>query len=115
MTTKVIASTSGIESATTSPARSPRLTKLTASTIATASNSAWVKPPTASSTTVGWSATRCTPTPIGNSATILSHLLVERLAELQQVGARLHADGEPDRRLAVEAEQRLRRVDVAAA
>ena len=40
MTTKVMASTSGIDSATTSPARMPRLMKLTASTITTASNSA---------------------------------------------------------------------------
>ena len=51
--TKVMASTSGIASATTSPARMPRLTKLTTSTITTASNSALVKPPTASSTTTG--------------------------------------------------------------
>ena len=43
------------------------------------------------------------------------HLLLQRLAELQQVGAGLHADGEADRGLAVEAEQRLRRVGVAAA
>ena len=45
------ASTSGIEIATTSPARRPRLIKLTASTITTASNSALVKPLTATSTT----------------------------------------------------------------
>ena len=53
MTTKVMASTSGIDSATTNPARMPRLRKLTTSTIATASNRALVKPPTASSTTMG--------------------------------------------------------------
>ena len=53
MTTKVMASTSGIDSETTSPARTPRLKKLTASTITTASNRALVKPPTASSTTTG--------------------------------------------------------------
>ena len=114
MTTKVMASTSGIDSATTSPARRPRLTKLTTSTMATASNSARVKPPTASSTTTGWSETRCTPTPTGRSPTICVHLGVQRLAELEQVGPGLHADGQPDRRLAVEAEQRLRRVGVAA-
>ena len=114
ITTKVIASTSGIDSATTSPARMPRLTKLTASTIATASNSARVKPPTASSTTTGWSETRCTPTPTGRSPTIRSIAVVQRLAEFQQVGAGLHPDGEPDRRLAAEAEQRRRRVGVAA-
>ncbi|MNE77275.1 hypothetical protein D3C80_1735770 [compost metagenome] len=57
MNTNTIASTSGIEQATTSPARTPRLTKLTSSTITTASNSALVKPPTASSTTTAWSDT----------------------------------------------------------
>ena len=72
ITTKVIASTSGIVSATTSPARRPRLTKLTTSTMATASNSARVKWPTASSTTTGWSETRCTPTPTGSSPMIWS-------------------------------------------
>ena len=42
------------------------------------------------------------------------HLVVQRLAELEQVGPGLHADGQPDRRLALVAEQRLRRVGVAA-
>ena len=51
MNTKTMANTSGIEHATTNPARMPRLMKLTTSTITTASNSALVKPPTASSTT----------------------------------------------------------------
>ena len=66
MITKTMASTSGIETATTSPARSPRLTKLTASTMTTASTSALVKPPTASSTILGWSETRWMPTPMGS-------------------------------------------------
>ncbi|MNK95664.1 hypothetical protein D3C87_1159110 [compost metagenome] len=57
MNTNTIASTNGIEHATTSPARTPRLTKLTSSTITTASNKALVKPPTASSTTTAWSET----------------------------------------------------------
>ncbi|MNF95837.1 hypothetical protein D3C84_786060 [compost metagenome] len=51
MNTNTIASTSGIEHATTSPARTPRLMKLTTSTITTASNKALVNPPTAASTT----------------------------------------------------------------
>ncbi|MNR27652.1 hypothetical protein D3C85_1449330 [compost metagenome] len=68
MNTNTIASTSGIEHATTSPARTPRLMKLTTSTMMTASNSALVKPPTASSTTSAWSDTLCTPTPTGKSA-----------------------------------------------
>ncbi|MNE63144.1 hypothetical protein D3C80_1584750 [compost metagenome] len=72
MNTNTIASTSGIEQATTSPARTPRLTKLTARTITTASNRALVKPPTASSTTTDWSDTVCTPTPTGNWVTMRS-------------------------------------------
>ncbi|KAF1068141.1 MAG: hypothetical protein GAK45_01454 [Pseudomonas citronellolis] len=70
MNTKTIASTSGIEQATTSPARTPRLTKLTARTMTMASNSALVKPPTAFSTTSAWFDTVCTPTPTGSSLVI---------------------------------------------
>jgi len=70
--TNTIASTSGIEQATTRPARMPRLTKLTASTITTASNSALVKPPTACLTTTAWSDTVWTPTPTGRSSTTRS-------------------------------------------
>ena len=110
----MIASTSGIDSATTSPARRPRLTKLTTSTMATASNSARVK-----------SADRLLDDHrlVGDQmhadadrqlADDPVHLVVQRLAELEQIGAGLHADGQPDRRLAVEAEQRRRRVGVAA-
>ncbi|MNZ82897.1 hypothetical protein D3C78_1016090 [compost metagenome] len=51
MKMNTMASTSGIEQATTRPARIPKLTKLTTSTMITASNKALVKPPTASSTT----------------------------------------------------------------
>ena len=51
MPMKVIASTNGMEQATTIPARSPKLTKLTARTMMTASFSALVKPATDSSTT----------------------------------------------------------------
>ena len=43
MTTNVIASTNGMHTATTTPGRSPRLTKLTSNTITTASVSARVK------------------------------------------------------------------------
>ena len=52
ITTKTIASTSGIDSATTAPARSPRLRKLTASTMAIASHSDSMKSPIALSTVV---------------------------------------------------------------
>ena len=43
----------------------------------------------------------------------LGHLPLQRLAEVEQVGTGLHADGEPDRGLAVEAEQRRRRILIA--
>ena len=56
MPMKVIARTSGMT--TTIPARRPRLTKLTARTMNTASFSALVKPATDSSTTTDWLATR---------------------------------------------------------
>ena len=45
----------------------------------------------------------------------LAHLLLQRLAEVQQVGAGLHADGKPDGGPAIVTEQCLRRVEVAAA
>jgi hypothetical protein len=50
---KTIARTSGIDSATTVPARAPRLKKLTASTMAIAAQSASRKPLTACLTTTG--------------------------------------------------------------
>ncbi len=51
--TNTIASTSGTEVATTSPERQPRLTKLTPSTIASASRNERVNSNTAASTTFG--------------------------------------------------------------
>ena len=57
-----------MEVATTSPARRPRLMKLTTSTMTTASFSALVKPATDSSTTTDWLATRWTPMPTGRFA-----------------------------------------------
>src|ERR1700682_3382060 len=44
----------------------------------------------------------------------LRHFLLQRLAELQQVRAGLHPDRERDGGLAVEANQRRRRIGVAA-
>ena len=110
MNTKTIASTSGIEQATTSPARRPRLTKLTMRTITTASNSACVKPPTAF-TTRAWFDTWCTPTPTGSSPVISACARIERLAELEDIAALLHRHRQADGRLAPAAEQRGRRVD----
>jgi hypothetical protein len=67
MNTNTIASTSGMLIATTRPARNPRLTRLTISTMPMASNKPRVKCPTDSSTTAGWLATRCTSMPTGRS------------------------------------------------
>ena len=67
-TTKVAASTRGMVMDTTRPARAPSEMKLTRSTMATASPSASVKPPTACSTIRGWSDTRWMPTPTGSVA-----------------------------------------------
>jgi hypothetical protein len=53
MTRKTMASTSGIEVATTKPGRRPRFRKLMTSTIAIASHSAFMNSATASSTTFG--------------------------------------------------------------
>ena len=68
MPRKVAASTSGMLSATTRPARRPRLSRLTASTMITASISEWMKMPTASPTIFGWSLTLPYSTPTGRSA-----------------------------------------------
>ncbi len=67
MSTKVIASTSGMATATTIPGRQPSARKLTASTMAIASIRLLVNSPTASCTTWGWSATRCMSMPTGSS------------------------------------------------
>ena len=52
--------------------------------------------------------------PIGSSAWISAIARSMLLAERQDVAALAHRDPEPDRRLAVDAEHRLRRVDIAA-
>ena len=70
MPTNTAASTKGMEHATTAPARTPRLMKLTASTMPIASHSASMKSSTAALTTLGWSAARCGSTPMGRSALI---------------------------------------------
>ena len=56
-----------MDSATTMPARSPRLSRLTASTMMTASSSERVKTSTAPSTTLGWSETLPNSMPTGRS------------------------------------------------
>ena len=44
----------------------------------------------------------------------LRHLLLQSLAELEEVGAGLHPDGESDRGLALEPDQRRRRIGITA-
>ena len=100
--------------ATTSPARQPRLMKEMPSTMITASNKPRVNPDTASSTTSGWSETRKTSTPIGRFALILSSSWSSAAPNSSRLAPGLHADGEPDGRLAVVAEQIRRRIDIAA-
>ena len=66
MPANVIASTSGIDSATTSPVRQPSEKKLTNSTIATASLSTRTNSPTDSLTAAGWSETLRSSIPAGS-------------------------------------------------
>ncbi len=112
---KTIASVSGIDSATTAPGRTPRLTKLAAMMIRIACHNEVVKSLIARSTVTAWSATRFGSMPIGSSAWISAIACSRFSAERQDVAAFAHRDPEADRRLAVDAEHRLRRVDVAAA
>ncbi|MNH47734.1 hypothetical protein D3C79_1111340 [compost metagenome] len=53
MAAKVIASTSGIASATTKPVRMPKEKKLTSKTMASASTSTWTNSPTPVFTAAG--------------------------------------------------------------
>ena len=100
MTTKVIASTSGMVSATTRPARTPRLTKLTASTMATASKSARVKLTDRLLNHHRLVRDEVHADADRQVADDAVHLVVQRLAEFEQVGTGLHPDGQTDGRLA---------------
>ena len=79
MNKNVIASTSGMVSATTRPGRAssrnglvckPSATKLTISTMTTASINVWMNSPTDAVTARGWSDTRCSSMPTGSLALI---------------------------------------------
>ena len=115
MKTKVPASTSGMAIATTRPARRPRLRKLTAEHD---HHRLEQRPGEAADRLfddrrlVGDQMHADADRQVGDD---LAHRALQVLAELQHVAVGLHADGEADRRLAVEAEHRLRRVDIAAA
>ena len=70
MTVNTAASTSGIDSATTAPARTPRLSRLTPSTMAIASHRASMKSSTACSTVTVWLATSMGSMPTGRFSVI---------------------------------------------
>ena len=114
MTGNTIASVSGIDSATTAPARTPRLTKLTAMMIAIACHSEVMNSPIAPSDhggLVGHQRRLDADRQVGGDVV---HGPLHVAAERQDVAAVAHGDGEADRRLAVDAEHGLRRIDVAA-
>ena len=103
-------STSGTESPTTMPVRQPRLSRLTASTMASASSSERSNSQSDSLTVVGWSATRSSSTPYGSSAWILATALLDRLAEVHDVAVVGHHDAEHQHLLAVVAHGVGRRI-----
>ena len=114
MTTKVIASTSGIAIATTRPARSPRLRKLIARTITTASKERFGETRYSLLDDHWLIRHQMDPNPDRQVGHDLRHFLLQSLAELQEVRAGLHSDRERDGRLTVEANQGHRRIGVAA-
>ena len=65
-------------------------------------------------TTTGWSETSDASMPSGRLATLCVDRLFHVAAERQNVAAVAHGDGEADRRLAVDAKHRLRRIGIAA-
>ena len=109
-----IAIVSGIVSATTEPGLKPRLMMLTAMMMAIACQSDSMNSPIAVWTTTGWSETSVASMPSGRLATLCVDRLFHVAAERQNVAAVAHGDGEADRRLAVDAEHRLRRIGIAA-
>ena len=72
MNMKVIASTTGMITSTTTPVRKPSDSRLTAMTMSTASASTLTNSLTARVTARGWSATRSRRMPAGSCASIFS-------------------------------------------
>ena len=114
ITTKVMASTSGMAIATTMPGRQPSAMKLTARTMAIGLHQGLGELADGLVHHVRL---------IGDEVHVdadrqvrgeLRDALLDVLAQRQRIAALLHGDGEPDRRLAVVAEHRLRRIDVGA-
>ena len=115
ITMNTIASTSGTDSATTMPVRHPSATKLTNSTIASASMKECTNSLIACSTTSGWSAMRSTLMPCGTALMNSDVAAVNILAEFQNVGALGGDDADADRGLAFLAHDEARRIDKAVA
>ena len=107
---KTMASVSGMESATTRPGRTPRLMKLTARMIAIACQQRcheFGDGVVDGDGLVGDQLRLDADRQVGRD---LAPSLLDVLAERQDVAAVAHGDRKADRRLAVDAEQRLRRV-----
>ncbi len=103
MHSTVAASTSGIEMTTTMPVRTPRLIRLTISTMAMASATASTKSSIERLTACGMLATSTSFNPAGSEACNRCGLRVERLSERNHIAGRRHGDADTEYILAVEA------------
>src|ERR1700683_197038 len=109
-----IAIVSGIDSATTAPGRKPRLTMLTAMMMAIACQREVVNSLIAVLTTTGWSETRLASMPSGRWGGRSVVGLCRVAPKRKNAATVAHGDGEADRRPAVDAKHRLRRIGIAA-
>ena len=114
MTANTMASEIGIASATTVPARMPRLTKLTTAMMAIACHSEVVKIADRLVDDNGLVSHQRRLDAERQVCRDLGHHGADVLAERQDIAAIAHGDAEADRRLAVDAELRLRRAGIAA-
>ena len=89
MTQATAASTTGTEVDTTSPARHPRLTKQTASTITSASRNERSNSHTDSSTTRGWSAMSLSSSPAGSVASMAAMRCCRRVPNVRMLPSRV--------------------------
>ena len=110
MTTKVMASTSGTDSATTMPVRQPSERKLTTSTMPSASTKERTNSKIAWSTTFGWSAICSMSMPCGTPRHELVGRRPDVLAEREDVRALRHDDADAEGRLAALAHEVVGRV-----
>ena len=114
MVTNTAARTSGIERATTAPARMPRAKRLTPRTIAIASHRAFMNSFTASSTVTGWSAISVGSMPTGRFA-LISCMACSTLRPRARTSPPVRmAMASSDALFAIDAEHRLGRIGRAA-